>query len=260
LAQILENRVRGLHEGKAAPFKDLQQAEAQLAGAENDLRSADTAFEAARIRLRILGRTDEEILKLEQTGTLSRVTTITAPISGTIVSRKVGPGQYVKADSGEALYTIADLSTMWLKAQIFEQDIAQVRIGQEIEARVSAVPGRIFKARIDAINSASDLTTRRIVVRSEIDNADGLLKAEMFAMFKISIDDGSTSPAVPTDAVIREGDVATVWVETEPRLFKRRVVDIGIQQDGLTQIRSGLDFGELVVARGAIFVDNEWRQ
>jgi len=260
LAQILENRVRGLHEGKAAPFKDVQQAEAQLAAAENDVRSADTAFEAARLRLRILGRTDEEILKLEETGTLSRVTTITAPINGTVVSRKVGPGQYVKADSSEALYTIADLSTMWLKAQIFEQDIAQVRIGQEIEARVSAVPDRIFKVRINAINSASDLTTRRVVVRSEIENADGLLKAEMFAMFKISIDDGSTSPAVPTDAVIREGDVATVWVETEPRLFKRRVVDIGIQRDGLTQIRSGLDVGELVVARGAIFVDNEWRQ
>ncbi|HET9585339.1 MAG TPA: efflux RND transporter periplasmic adaptor subunit [Bradyrhizobium sp.] len=260
LAQIVEKRVRDLHEGKAAPSKDLQQAEAQLANAENDMRSADTAFEAARARLRILGRTDAEISKLEQTGTLSRVTTIMAPISGTIVSRKVGPGQYVKADSGDALYTIADLSTMWLKAQIFEQDIAQVRIGQEIEARVSAAPDRIFKARINAINSVSDLTTRRVVVRSEIENADGMLKAEMFAMFKISIDDGSTSPAVPTDAVIREGDVATVWVETEPRLFKRRVVDIGIQQDGLTQILKGLDGGELVVARGAIFVDNEWRQ
>jgi len=260
LAQIVEKRVRDLHEGKAAPSKDLQQAEAQLANAENDMRSADTAFEAARARLRILGRTDAEISKLEQTGTLSRVTTITAPIGGTVVSRKVGPGQHVKADSGDALYTIADLSTMWLKAQIFEQDIAQVRIGQEIEARVSAAPDRIFKARINAINSVSDLTTRRVVVRSEIENADGMLKAEMFAMFKISIDDGSTSPAVPTDAVIREGDVATVWVETEPRLFKRRVVDIGIQQDGLTQILKGLDAGELVVARGAIFVDNEWRQ
>jgi membrane fusion protein, heavy metal efflux system len=260
LAKIVENRVRDLHEGKAAPSKDLQQAEAQLASAENDLRSADTALEAARARLRILGRTDAEISKLEQTGMLSRVTTITAPIGGTVVSRKVGPGQHVKADSGDALYTIADLSTMWLKAQIFEQDIAQVRIGQEIEARVSAVPNRVFKARINAINSASDLTTRRVVVRSEIENADGLLKAEIFAMFKISIDDGSTSPAVPTDAVIREGDVATVWVETEPMLFTRRVVDIGIQQEGLTQILKGLDAGELVVARGAIFVDNEWRQ
>src|SRR4029078_6526401 len=242
-----------LHEGKAAPFKDLQQAEAQLASAENDLRSADTTLEAARARLRIVGRTEAEILKLEQTGVLNRVTTITAPINGTVVSRKVGPGQHVKADSGEALYTIADLSTMWLKAQIFEQDIAQVRTGQEIEARVSAVPDRVFKARINAINSASDLTTRRVVVRAEIKNADGLLKSEMFAMFRISIDDASPTPAVPTDAVIREGDVATVWVETEPMLFKRRVVDIGVQQDDLTQIRKGLESG------ASVWCDAVWR-
>ena len=260
LAQIVEKRVRDLHEGKAAPSKDLQAAEAQLASAENDVRSADTTLEAARARLRIVGRTEAEIAQLEQTGALNRVTTITAPIDGTVVSRKVGPGQHVKADSGDALYVIADLSTMWLKAQIFEQDIAQIRIGQEIEAKVSAVPNRVFKARINAINSASDLTTRRVIVRAEIENADGLLKAEMFAMFRISIEEASTAAAVPTDAVIREGDIATVWVETEPMLFKRRVVDIGTQQDGLTQIRKGLGAGELVVARGAIFVDNEWRQ
>ena len=260
LAQIVEKRVRDLYEGKAAPFKDLQQAEAQLAAAESDMRSTDTAFEAARIRLRILGRTDAEISALEQHGTISRVTPITAPIDGTIISRKVGPGQHVKADSGEALYTIADLSTMWLKAQIFEQDIGFVWIGQEIEAKVAAAPNRTFKARIANISSASDLTTRRVMVRSEIGNPDGVLKSDMFASFKIGTNQPSPTPAVPTEAVIREGDVATVWVETEPMLFKRRVVDIGIQQNGLTQIRGGLDVGELVVARGAIFVDNEWRQ
>ena len=260
LAQIVEKRVRDLYEGRAAPFKDLQQAEAQLAAAESDMRSTDTAFEAARIRLRILGRTDAEISALEQHGTISRVTPITAPIDGTIISRKVGPGQHVKADSGEALYTIADLSTMWLKAQIFEQDIGFVWIGQEIEAKVAAAPNRTFKARIANISSASDLTTRRVMVRSEIGNPDGVLKSDMFASFKIGTDQPSPTPAVPTEAVIREGDVATVWVETEPMLFKRRVVDIGIQQNGLTQIRGGLDVGELVVARGAIFVDNEWRQ
>src|SRR3954447_4535451 len=260
MAQIAEKRVRDLHEGKAAPSKDLQQAEAQLAAAENDLRSADMAFEAARARLRILGRTDEEILKLELTSMLSRVTTITAPIGGTVVSRKVGPGQHVKADSGDALYVIADLSTMWLKAQIFEQDIAFVRVGQEIEAKVAAAPDRTFKARIANISSASDLTTRRVIVRSEVGNPDGVLKSEMFASFKIGAAEPLATPAVPTEAVIREGDLATVWVEAEPMLFKRRVVEIGIQQNGLTQIRSGLAPGELVVARGAIFVDNEWRQ
>jgi cobalt-zinc-cadmium efflux system membrane fusion protein len=260
LATIIEKRVRDLYEGKAAPFKDLQQAEAQLAAAENEVRSTDTALEAARIRLSILGRTDAEIATLEQHGTISRLARITAPIDGTVISRKVGPGQYVKADSGEALYVIADLSTMWLKAQIFEQDIALVRVGQEIEAKVAAAPNRTFKARIANIGSASDQTTRRVMVRSEVGNPDGVLKSEMFASFKIGITEPSATPAVPTEAVIREGDVATVWVETEPRLFKRRVVEIGMQQNGLTQIRSGLSVGELVVARGAIFVDNEWRQ
>lgn len=260
LAQIAEKRARDLYEGKAVPFKDLQAAEAQLAAAESDVRSTDSAFDAVRIRLRILGRTDAEISELEQRGTISRVTPINAPIDGTVISRKVGPGQYVKADSGEALYVIADLSTMWLKAQIFEQDIAFVRVGQEIEAKVAAAPNRIFKARIANISSASDLNTRRVMVRSEIGNPDGVLKSEMFASFKIGTAEPSTTPAVPTHAVIREGDVATVWVEPEPLLFKRRVVEIGIQQNGLTQIRSGLAVGELVVGRGAIFVDNEWRQ
>ena len=156
---------------------------------------------------------------------------------------------------------IADLSTMWLKAQIFEQDIAFVRIGQEIEAKVAAAPNRTFKARINAISSASDLTTRRVMVRSEIEQSGRRCSSPRCSRcFKIGIAEPSPTPAVPTDAVIREGDVATVWVETEPMLFKRRVVEIGIQQDGLTQIRSGLAVGELVVARGAIFVDNEWRQ
>lgn len=260
LAQIVEKRVRDLYEGKAAPFKDLQQSEAQLAAAQSDMRSTETAFEAARIRLRILGHADAEISELEQKGAISRVTRITAPIDGTVISRKVGPGQHVKSDSAEALYVIADVSTMWLKAQIFEQDIAFVRIGQEIEAKVAAAPNRTFTARIANIGSASDLTTRRIMVRSEIGNPDGVLKSEMFATFKIEIAEPSVTPAVPIDAVIRESDLATVWVQTEPMLFKRRVVDIGIQQNGLTQIRRGLAVGELVISRGAIFVDNEWRQ
>jgi membrane fusion protein, heavy metal efflux system len=260
LAQIVEKRARDLYEGKAAPFKDLQQAEAQLAAAQSDMRSTETAFEAARIRLRILGHANAEISELEQKGAISRVTRITAPIDGTVISRKVGPGQHVKSDSAEALYVIADVSTMWLKAQIFEQDIAFVRIGQEIEAKVTAAPNRTFKARIANIGSASDLATRRIMVRSEIGNPDGVLKSEMFATFNIDIAEPSVTPAVPIDAVIREADLATVWVQTEPMLFKRRVVDIGIQQNGLTQVRRGLAVGEQVISRGAIFVDNEWRQ
>ncbi len=260
LARIAEKRLKDLYEGKAAPLKDWQQAQAQLVAAENDFRSAQIALEATSARLRIVGFTDEEVATLREKGTVRRSTPIPAPIDGTVIARKVGPGQYVRNDAGEALYTVADLSTMWVKAQVPENDIPFVRVGQEVEVKVSALPGRVFEARIAAISSATDLTTRRIVVRSEVPNRDGALKAEMFARFKIVTGAEEPSPSVPVEAVIREGDVAVVWVENEPLLFRRCKVKLGIEQEGRLQIRDGLKAGDLVVVRGAIFVDNEWRQ
>ena len=188
--------------------------------------------------------------------------TINAPLDGTIIARKVGPGQYVRADAGDQLYAIADLSVMWLKANVPEVDIPLVKVGQELEVRVTALPERVFRARITAIGAASDAATRRVVVRSEIPNPDGALRAEMFASFKIATGDGETALAVPTDAVIWDGEQATVWVERErdPKLFERRQVKLGLEQEGRLLVRSGLTGGERVVARGAIFIDNEWRQ
>ncbi len=260
LAQIVEKRLKDLYDGKAAPLKEWQQAEAQLVVAQNDMRSAEIALEAVRARLRIVGFSEEEIADLRDKGKIRRATPILAPIDGTVIARKVGPGQYVRNDTGDALYTIADLSTMWLKAQVPENEIPNIRVGQEVEVKVSALPGRVFRARITTISAATDLTTRRTVVRSEVANPDGALKGEMFANFKIATGADEPSPAVPVEAVIREGDLAVVWVEEEPMLFRRRPVKIGMEQDGRVQIRDGLEVGLLVVARGAIFVDNEWRQ
>jgi membrane fusion protein, heavy metal efflux system len=260
LAQIVEKRFKDLYEGKAAPLKDWQQAQDRLVAAQNDMRSAEIALEAGHSRLRIVGFSEEEITALKEKGRIRRATPIPAPIDGTVIARKVGPGQYVRNDTGEALYTIADLSTMWLKAQVPENDIPLMRLGQAVEVRVSALPGRVFKARITAINAATDVTTRRLVVRSEIPNPDGALKAEMFASFKIATGADEPSPAVPVDAVIREGELAVVWVEEEPMLFRRRKVKLGMEQEGRVQILDGLKAGEHIVARGAIFVDNEWRQ
>jgi cobalt-zinc-cadmium efflux system membrane fusion protein len=260
LAQIVEKRLSDLYEGKAVPLKEFQQAQAQLVVAQNDMRSTDIALEAARSRMRIIGFTDTEITALREKGLIRRAVPIHAPIDGTVLARKIGPGQYVRNDTGDALYVIADLATMWLKAQVPENEIPSIRIGQEVEVKVSALPGRLFKARITAINSATDLATRRLVVRSEVPNPDRALKAEMFATFKIATGADEASPAVPVAAVIREGDLSVVWVEEEPTLFRRRKVTIGMEQDGRMQIRDGLAVGDRVVARGAIFVDNEWRQ
>jgi cobalt-zinc-cadmium efflux system membrane fusion protein len=177
-----------------------------------------------------------------------------------VISRKVGPGQYVRTDAVEALYTIANLSIMWLKANVPEVDIPLVRVGQAIEVKVTALPDRVFHARITAIGAASDAATRRVVVRSEIPNPDGALKSEMFASFKIAIGEGQPSPSVPVEAVIREGEAAFVWVELEPLRFQRRRIEVGLEQDQRLQVLAGLKDGELVVGRGVIFVDNEWRQ
>ncbi|MET0869097.1 MAG: efflux RND transporter periplasmic adaptor subunit, partial [Pseudorhodoplanes sp.] len=102
--------------------------------------------------------------------------------------------------------------------------------------------------------------TRRVMIRSEIPNPDRSLKAEMFVSYKISVGNEGEAPAVPIEAVIREGDLATVWVQSNPQMFERRKVTLGLEQDGRVQIRTGLKAGEIVVGRGAIFVDNEWKQ
>jgi cobalt-zinc-cadmium efflux system membrane fusion protein len=98
------------------------------------------------------------------------------------------------------------------------------------------------------------------MVRSEIPNPDRALKSEMFASFKISIGDGERTLAVPVEAVIWEGDVAVAWVEREPMVFQRRKVKVGLEQDGRLQINDGLEAGELVVGRGAIYLQHEYQQ
>src|ERR1700674_257722 len=123
---------------------------------------------------------------------------------------RLGRANNVRSDSGDPLYSIADLSIMWLKANVPENDIAHVRIGQDLEVRVLALPDRVFRAHIIAIGAASDASTRRVVVRSEIPNPDLALKAEMFATFRIVTGNSQSDPAVPIEAVIREGELAFI--------------------------------------------------
>jgi len=261
LAQRALDRQSGLFTDHATSQRELEQARNDLTAAESDVKTADSVVAGTRNRLRVvMGRTDADIEKVERDRVIDSLVTIKAPIDGTVISRKIGPGQYVRSDSGEALFAISDLSTMWLKAAVPENDIPLIRVGQEIEVRVTAIPDQVFKARISAIGAASDATTRRVVVRSELPNANRELKAEMFASFKITTSEGAPAPAVPVEAIIWDGDVATVWVETTPKVFRRRVVQVSTQESGLVEITSGVQQGEKVVARGAIFVDNEWRQ
>jgi cobalt-zinc-cadmium efflux system membrane fusion protein len=261
LSKSVLDRQTGLFADKATSRRELDQARNDNATAESDFKTAEGSLRAARNRLRvIIGRDQDEVERVERERIVNPLITVNAPIDGTVIARKVGPGQYVRSDAGEALYGIADLSMMWLKANVPEADIPFIRVGQPIEVQVSALPDRKFQSRITAVGAASDASTRRVMVRSEIANPDGALKSEMFVSFKIAVGEGDPVPAIPVDALIWQGEQAVVWVEREPMLFQRRQVTAGREQDGRIEIRNGLKPGERVVARGAIFVQNEWQQ
>jgi membrane fusion protein, heavy metal efflux system len=261
LAKRVLDRLTNLVASSAVAQREVDQAQNEFAAAEFDLRTAEGTLTSARNRLRvIIGRDPAEVERVERERVVNPLITINAEIDGTIIGRKIGPGQYVRSDAGEALYAIADLSTMWLKANVPEFDSPLIRVGQEIEVRVAALPGRVFRARITAVGASSDAATRRVMVRSEIPNPDRALKSEMFASFKILIGNGERALAVPVEAVIWQADVAMVWVEREPLIFERRKVKVGLEQDGRWQINDGLEAGERVVGRGAIYLQNQLQQ
>jgi len=255
LAQLQHKRAKDLFEGKAVPLKDYQQAEATLSQAQNDLRSTQTALEASRNKLRILGFTDEAVSTFQEMGRINPETTILAPIAGTVVQRKIGPGQYVNSGASDPVFVIGDLSTVWLTAFVREADASNVSVGQELAFNVLALPGRPLKARINYVSAAIDPATRRLLVRATIDNKDGLLKPEMFA--NVTIYSASDHPAigVPKQALIYEGNQVRVWVAHEDKSIELRRIKTGLTNGDLVEVEGNLKPGEQIVTKGSLFID-----
>jgi membrane fusion protein, heavy metal efflux system len=258
LAEIIDKRQRLLYEGKAVPLKEVQNARAALDAAENDVRSAEVALEAARNRLRILGKTDQEITDFQEKGTIDPATLITAPIAGTIVQRKVGPGQYVGSGATDPVFIIGDLTTVWVVAYIRETEAPMVHVGQAIYFTVLAYPDRSFPANISYVAAALDPATRRLLVRATVNNAAGLLKPEMFASVKILTGEGDNAVAVPRDAIIYEGEAARVWVvrdKDNEKAIELRRIKVGLTNGTMVEVLKGLAPGDRVVTKGSLFID-----
>jgi membrane fusion protein, heavy metal efflux system len=255
LAQIVEKRANDLYAGKAVPLKDWQQSQADLTSAQNDMRSAETALEAVHNRLRILGRSEDQISAFQQTRQMSADTPIYSPINGTVIQRKVGPGQFISSGASDPVFVIGDLSTVWLTAFVRETEAAGVAVGQEITFSLLALPDRKFKARIDYVSAAIDPSTRRLLVRATIDNKDGLLKPEMFANATIYGGGDHPSVGVPKQALIYEGDHARLWVAHDDKSIELRNIETGLTNGDLVEVRTNLKPGEKIVARGSLFID-----
>src|SRR6478752_6765298 len=255
LAQLQGTRAKDLFEGRAVPLKDYQQSQATLIQAQNDMRSSQTALEAARNKLHILGFDDPAIASLQEKGRLDPDTTIFSPIAGTVVQRKVGPGQFISSGASDPVYVIGDLSTVWLTAFVRETDVAAVQVGQEVSFNVLALPGHPLKARIDYVAAAIDPNTRRLLARATIDNKDGLLKPEMFANVTIYSAGDHPAVGVPKQALIYEGDQVRIWVAHDDKSIELRQIKTGLTNGDLVEVDGNLKPGERIVTKGSLFID-----
>jgi cobalt-zinc-cadmium efflux system membrane fusion protein len=256
LAKTSEKRQRDLLAIRGGALKDLEQAQSDLVAAQGDLRAAEIALAAVRNRLRILGRSDEEIAKLEKVDHIGAEVIVAAPIAGTVIQRKVGVGQYINAGATDPIFTVGNLTTIWLIANVRESDAPKMKVGAAVEVTVLAYPGRVFNAKLAYVAPALDPTTRRLPVRAEIQNPGRELLPEMFASFRIVAGETRLMPAVPQEAVVYEGAQARVWVaRPDQKSVVTRPIEAGVTTNGLVEVRKGLAVGETVVASGTLFID-----
>lgn len=259
-------RAEQIYRTAGGALKDYQQARSDLVNAQSALRIADSAVGAAQDKLVVFGKTPAEIGRLSAAGNVAGIhadTNLRAPIGGVVVTRSVAEGQYVTGGASQPAFVIADLSKVWLVAQVAETDAARVHLGDHLSVTTTAYPGRKFDAVIDNVGAQIDPTTHRLQVRATISNPDGALKPQMFADFTIRSPDAEELPlpagkrllSVPSEAVIHEGDTQRVWVYLGKGRVMARTVTTAESHDGRTTILSGLRAGERVVSAGALFVN-----
>ncbi len=244
-------RATGLLKAGGSAQKDVDQS-------TSDEQTAEGNFKAARDAVRIFGKTDAEIDQIVDKRKVDSVLLVPSPISGRIVARSAAPGFLTQPGNAPAPYAVADLSTMWMIANVIETDAPAYKLGQSVEVTVPAYPDTVFKGHVTTLGSIIDPNTHRQLVRSQIDDPKHLLRSGMFASFVIRVGDPMRSLAVPVNGVVREGDgTMTVWVTSDSRRFTKRTVKVGLQQDGWTQILEGLQPAEIVVTDGAVFLSNK---
>jgi len=199
---------------------------------------------------------EDQISELERTRTPQRTLRVNAPIDGIVVEKMVVQGRM--ADAGTKLYRLADLSIVWVQAQVYEKDLPLLKLGQESEVSLSYSPDRTFKGQITYIYPTVDEKTRTANVRMEFHNPDLLLKPGMFATVQIRAELEASTLLVPDSAVLRSGEKNTVFVALDGGKFEPRTVTLGPgAQNNTYQVLSGLKEGERVVTSGQFMLDSE---
>jgi cobalt-zinc-cadmium efflux system membrane fusion protein len=264
LATANERRQHLLFIGHGAAQRDWQQSLVDLATAKGGLNSAEIAVAAVRARLTILGLTKREIAGIEDAPDPEHEnadTVVRAPIAGTITQRQVSPGQTIvgavtSSGASGAVFTIGNLSKLWMIASAREEDAGRFHLGDLAKVSVPAFPGRSFNATVTYLAPVIDPSTHRLLVRAEVPNQDGALKPDMLATFVIFTGAAAPILAVPANAVVFEGADAHVWVaDPANKTLALRKIDAGTTSNGMVEVLHGLLPTESVVTSGAVFID-----
>lgn len=210
---------------------------------------------SARRRLAYWDIPASEIAAIEQSGEVQKTLTLRAPASGYVLEKNVLAGQKIMA--GDALYKVADLSTVWMEGEVFEQDIADVRVGQRVRADFDALPGEHRVGRIDYLYPTLDPETRTVRVRVILPNGDGRLKPGMYATIRIAGTERRDVLTIPQSAVLATGERNIVFVRDTTGMLTPREVVVGASNDERIEILQGLVPGETVVSSATFLVDAE---
>jgi membrane fusion protein, heavy metal efflux system len=238
----------------------------------SDQQTAEGNLRSARDAVRIFGKTDAEIdniVAMRQADDHTMV--VKSPLPGYVVARNASPGLFVQPGSAPpsasatsaspplAIFTIGDLATKWMFADVVETDAPLLRVGQRVIAQVAAYPEREFEGKVVVVGQNIDPNSRRVFVRSEISDPEHLLRAGMLANFTVLVGRPYSATAVPENTIVREGDGAmTVWVTENRKHFVRRKVKVGLSENGFDEILEGLQPGEQVITQNAVYVSNQF--
>jgi Cu(I)/Ag(I) efflux system membrane fusion protein len=228
---------------------------ARRISANADGKTFDGLVDAARQRMRLAGMSEEHIRRVESSGSVQSRVTLTAPIGGVVAEITARDGMTVMV--GTPLFRINGLSTIWVNAEVPENQAAQILPGNAVEARAAAVPGIVFKGRISAILPEVNATTRTIKARVELANPDGRLVPGMFTTVSFTPASRKNVLTVPSEAIIQTGKRSVVIVAQGDGRFLPTDVETGLDSGGRTEIRTGLALGQKVVVSGQFLVDSE---
>ncbi|MEO5719710.1 MAG: efflux RND transporter periplasmic adaptor subunit, partial [Chthoniobacterales bacterium] len=217
-------------------------------------RGADSVLESARKRLELFGIGGDQIEALQSSKAAKPTMEIVAPLAGTVVQKNVVAGQMIQPTA--LLYRIADLSRVWVEAEIYEYELPLVKVGQAAQVTLTAYPDRTFKGKIDFIYPYLQGQTRTAKIRVALDNPDGVLKPEMYANVELKSDLGQEL-VIPASAVFDTGKRQYVFVQQEEGLFVPKEIQLGPKTGDDFVIRKGLQDGEKVVVNGTFLIDSE---